>query len=214
MNRCPGAVDHAPGQAVVAAAVERFCRQGFQGTSIREIAGDAGLSTAALYEHFPSKQAILLEIIDGAYRRALALTEGAVAAAGDDPEARLEAAVWAQCDFSVRYRKSLAMAELEWLNLGVDHQVRILGRRRRLEEILCEIVEDGVASGAFELDEPRATGHALATLCASVASWNLPGVPRQIADTYCELAARMMRSRERGSSRRRRLAAVPVRRSA
>jgi AcrR family transcriptional regulator len=44
--------------AILDAALDLFARQGFAGTSVREIARAAGLSDGGLYRHFPSKQAV------------------------------------------------------------------------------------------------------------------------------------------------------------
>ena len=47
-----------------AVAVDRFTRQGYEQTSLREIADEVGMTKASLYYHYPSKQALLLAIID------------------------------------------------------------------------------------------------------------------------------------------------------
>jgi AcrR family transcriptional regulator len=217
MSRAQSAVDPIAAHKLVEAAVARFDRHGYQGTSIREIATDAGLTVAAFYEHFPSKQSILVEIIDAAYGAAIAQMEGAVAAAGDDPASRLEAAVWAHCDHNMRYQRSCRIAEKELAQLDAEHRERLLGRRHRLGEILYEIIGDGADRGVFEVREPAATSRALSTMCAAIGSWYDPGgheVPRQIAQTYCELAGRMAGVGLQGSRETRRLAAVPVPRSA
>jgi AcrR family transcriptional regulator len=55
-------------------AAELFARQGYTGTTIADIAGELGTTTAALYYHFPSKQAILIGLLAGpitAYSRLL-----------------------------------------------------------------------------------------------------------------------------------------------
>jgi AcrR family transcriptional regulator len=49
---------------VLNAALELFSRQGYRGTSVREIAEMAGVSTGAVYHHFPGKEAILNSLID------------------------------------------------------------------------------------------------------------------------------------------------------
>jgi AcrR family transcriptional regulator len=46
-------------------AAEMFARQGYTGTTIADIAGELGTTTAALYYHFPSKQAILVGLLAG-----------------------------------------------------------------------------------------------------------------------------------------------------
>lgn len=50
-------------KAIVAAAVPLFAREGFAGTTTREIAEAAGISEALLFRHFPSKQTLYREIL-------------------------------------------------------------------------------------------------------------------------------------------------------
>jgi AcrR family transcriptional regulator len=49
-------------ELLLKAALDLFASHGFAGTSVRQIARDAGLSEAGLYAHFPSKQAIYDEL--------------------------------------------------------------------------------------------------------------------------------------------------------
>jgi len=60
-------------------AAEIFARKGFQATTVREIAGEAGILSGSLYHHFASKESILDEVLRrflddlaGRYRTALA----------------------------------------------------------------------------------------------------------------------------------------------
>jgi AcrR family transcriptional regulator len=50
-------------RAIVAAAVPLFARNGFAGTTTRELAAAAGVSEALLFKHFPSKQSLYREIL-------------------------------------------------------------------------------------------------------------------------------------------------------
>lgn len=50
-------------KAIVKAAVPLFARNGFAGTTTREIAETAGISEALLFRHFPSKKALYREIL-------------------------------------------------------------------------------------------------------------------------------------------------------
>ncbi|NIV44399.1 TetR family transcriptional regulator [Candidatus Bathyarchaeota archaeon] len=45
-------------------AIDLFSRKGFDGVSVREIARNVGIKESSLYNHFPSKDAILAEILD------------------------------------------------------------------------------------------------------------------------------------------------------
>lgn len=49
--------------AIVAAAVPLFARKGFAGATTREIARDAGVSEALLFQHFPNKVALYQAIL-------------------------------------------------------------------------------------------------------------------------------------------------------
>ncbi len=50
-------------RAIVDAAVPLFARDGFAGTTTRELAAAAGVSEALLFRHFPSKQSLYREIL-------------------------------------------------------------------------------------------------------------------------------------------------------
>ncbi len=50
--------------AILQAALRLFPRQGYRGTSIREIAAEAGLSTGNVYHHFPDKEALFRTLLD------------------------------------------------------------------------------------------------------------------------------------------------------
>lgn len=51
-------------QRILDAARVCFVRSGFQGASMHEICGEAGMSPGALYRYFPSKEAIVIAIAD------------------------------------------------------------------------------------------------------------------------------------------------------
>src|SRR5580658_362344 len=50
-------------KAIVNAAVPLFARNGFAGTTTRELAAAAGVSEALLFRHFPSKQSLYREML-------------------------------------------------------------------------------------------------------------------------------------------------------
>lgn len=51
-------------QALLDAAIERFGRDGYRGTSVAEIARDARLSGTAAYVYFPNKESLFLAAVD------------------------------------------------------------------------------------------------------------------------------------------------------
>ena len=51
-------------QAILDSALALFAEQGYERTSLRQIAEDIGVTKAALYCHFPSKQDLLLALFE------------------------------------------------------------------------------------------------------------------------------------------------------
>ena len=56
-------------EAILVAANELFAAQGFRGASLAAIAARVGLSEAGLLHHFPSKEHLLLELLDLRHER-------------------------------------------------------------------------------------------------------------------------------------------------
>jgi AcrR family transcriptional regulator len=50
--------------SLLAAAVVRFAREGFRGTSVADICRDAGLSTTASYPYYANKEALFVAAVD------------------------------------------------------------------------------------------------------------------------------------------------------
>ncbi len=50
-------------QAILQSAFELFVRQGYHGTSMRQVARAAGISPAAIYNHFASKEALFSALL-------------------------------------------------------------------------------------------------------------------------------------------------------
>lgn len=65
---------------IVEAAYRLFLRQGFHGTSIREISEQAGLSVGAIYNHFNTKEDIWVEVLENKhpYRQVLPILNQAL----------------------------------------------------------------------------------------------------------------------------------------
>lgn len=71
-------------RAEILEAAERvFVEQGYEGATIRRIADEVGLSSTALYMHFPDKGRILDEICAGHFRALNAINEALLAEALD-----------------------------------------------------------------------------------------------------------------------------------
>lgn len=68
------------------AALTRFARDGWGGTSIRDLARDVGIRESSVYKHFPSKQALFDALIERADAR-MADVAGQFGVSVESPEA-------------------------------------------------------------------------------------------------------------------------------
>jgi AcrR family transcriptional regulator len=84
-------------ERILSAAAERFATEGYASTSIRDIAGDVGVTVGAIYAHFPSKGRLLVAVYEEGVRRISAAVDRAIAGAGGSWE-QLGAAVAAHLD--------------------------------------------------------------------------------------------------------------------
>lgn len=69
--------------SLLAAATEVFAAEGYEGASIRQIAEAAGITIPILYDHFPSKKGLHIELLE---RETGALIEAVSSARGECPE--------------------------------------------------------------------------------------------------------------------------------
>jgi AcrR family transcriptional regulator len=164
-------------------AVGLMAEHGYEGTSTRDIASAAGVSVAALYYHFPAKLDLLREFLHEAHDIVLARLARDLAAAGDDPRARLDAAVATLIWSNLHDESAQQAARVAWREHGrLDEPDRkaIVGKIEQMVDLVEGVVHDGMAAGDFATTEPRDVARAVLTLCISVVD-PFPAVDRSMA---------------------------------
>lgn len=124
---------------IISAAAGLFAEQGFEGTSIRDIAGAVSMTTAALYYHFDSKEAIYVAVhgfcMDAVTRAVECAIEGV-----EDPWERLEIAAGAHCKALLEVRgHSAILSNLSALRVARVREAVIAQRDdydRRLQKLI------------------------------------------------------------------------------
>jgi AcrR family transcriptional regulator len=79
--------------AILASARALFAERGFEATSIGDIALAAGVAKGAVYHHYPTKEAIFLEVLDAVHRDVAAAEPPANLAGITDPVELIGAAL-------------------------------------------------------------------------------------------------------------------------
>jgi AcrR family transcriptional regulator len=181
-----------PGARIVlSAAVDAMAEHGYHGTSVRDIGGRAGMSAAALYHHFPSKQVLLFTIMDRGIDELIKRSEEAYASAPDDPAERLRALVRVHVLRHIERQRESFLGNTELRSLEEPARSTILAKRDHQMRLFYRAVREGVDSGAFRTPYPTEAARAIVTMCTAVATWYRPTgpvSPTEIADRYAELA--------------------------
>ncbi|MEU6008490.1 TetR/AcrR family transcriptional regulator [Streptomyces sp. NPDC047453] len=179
---------------LLVAAVEAFAERGYHATTTRDIAGRAGMSPAALYIHYRTKEELLHRISRIGHEKALEILRTAARREGGATE-RLADAVSSFVRWHAGGRTTARVVQYELDSLGPDARAEILALRRQVDAEVRGIIEDGVASGEFDVPDVRGTTLAVLSLCIDVARWfNLDGprTPEEVGALYADLVLRMV----------------------
>ncbi|MFJ8546777.1 TetR family transcriptional regulator [Streptomyces sp. NPDC093586] len=187
---------------LLVAAVEAFAERGYHATTTRDIAGRAGMSPAALYIHYKTKEELLHRISRIGHDRALGILRAAAEGEGSATE-RLADAVSSFVRWHAGRRTTARVVQYELDALGPDARAEIVALRRQVDAEVRGIIEEGVASGEFEVADVQGTTLAVLSLCIDVARWfnvNGPRTPDEVGALYADLVLRMVRAKEPGAA--------------
>ncbi len=200
---------------VLREAARLFGSHGFNGTTTRDIAAAVGITEAALYRYFASKEAMYAAILDerAAASDLLEPVEPA-ALAGDDRAVftQLALALFRSVESDPSILRLILFSALEGHALsGPFHQKRIL----RLRDFLTGYIERRMREGAFRGMEPRLAARAFMGMVVDhlVVRHVLgqrdqyPQPPEEVAETFVSIFLDGMRTdaaRTAGSGSKRR----------
>ncbi|HUN32633.1 MAG TPA: TetR/AcrR family transcriptional regulator [Trebonia sp.] len=180
---------------LLTSAVRCFAANGYHATTTRDIATGVGLSPAALYVHFPSKELVLFEIMRAGHERALdCIRDPAIEAAGDARE-RLAAMVSRYTAWHARHHVAARVCQFELAGLTPEHYDEIIGLRHLTNEVFRATVEKGVAEGTFVAGNVNRLVRGMLSLSIDLVRWyRLDGSdsPEQLGAFYAQLALRMV----------------------
>ncbi|MFF7728950.1 TetR/AcrR family transcriptional regulator [Streptomyces sp. NPDC008001] len=161
---------------LLATAAEVFAAQGYNATTVRRIAEEAGLLAGSLYYHFDSKESMLDEILS-AFLDELWAGYDTVLAARLGPRETLEALVTESFREIDRHRHAVAIYQKESRHLaGLPRFGYLAESQRRFEEVWLGTIERGAAEGAFRADlDARLAYRFLRDTVWVAASWYRPG---------------------------------------
>lgn len=158
---------------VLHAAVELFIEQGYDATSVADVARRLGLAKSALYHHFDSKEELLAIALDTAL--------GGLESVLEEPGAKEGAAI-DRLRHVVRGAVEVLADNLPEVTLllrvrgNSSTETAALERRRVFDQRVTEIVTDAQAQGDIRSDiSPRRATRLIFGMVNSLVEWYRPG---------------------------------------
>jgi AcrR family transcriptional regulator len=174
-------------QTVLRRAVEVFNRQGYDGTSMGDLARELGVGKSALYHHVPGKEALLAQALDEALDGLTAVLDRP---AGTTAYERLRAAVRDSVRVLVEHLPAVTL--LLRVRGNSETELAALRRRREIDDRLAELVAAAAAEGSLRPDlPPDLVSRLLFGMVNSLVEWYRPGGPvgpEMLADALAALA--------------------------
>ena len=142
---------------ILATAAELFAQRGYHGVSVADLGAACGISGPALYKHFPSKQAMLAEMLVSISEELLREGRRRVAET-PDPEAALAALVDWHVDFALRHRPLIVVQDRDWESLPADAREQVRALQREYVDLWAAELQ--LLDPALDLPTARSMAHA------------------------------------------------------
>lgn len=171
---------------IVQAAIRLFARQGIEGTTVKEIGREAGVTDAAIYKHFKSKDEVALAVFahySDLYTRLV------------DSHRRIQASFFSRLDGLVMDILKLHDKDrFGLLLLGQRHEVfsRLVETHRLPIVAMTDFIQAGIDSGEIPIQSARLTAALIIGAFTRLAVFSdMGGLPAFLSDSADEIQIRM-----------------------
>ena len=126
-------------------AVQLFNKQGYAGTSIRNLADAVGILPGSVYAHIDGKHTMLVQLVEHGVDQYLAAT----AKLSGTAEEQLRTLIGAHVNV-IAANVDLALVVFhQWRHLEGADRARIMAKRNSYEQRIRDIIDLGIKSGEF-----------------------------------------------------------------
>ncbi|MCR4405677.1 MAG: TetR/AcrR family transcriptional regulator [Anaerolineae bacterium] len=154
---------------ILTAAQESFARYGYDATGVAEICRLANVSKGAFYHHFPSKQAVFLELLNRWLAELDTQLETVRASAETVPEGLVRMAGMARLVFQAADGQLPIFLEF-WTKAAHDPAVwqAMIAHYRRYQAFFADMIKAGIAEGTILPIEPETTAQVIVSLAVGL----------------------------------------------
>ncbi|GAB1515083.1 TetR family transcriptional regulator [Actinophytocola sp. KF-1] len=180
----------------LAGALEAFAELGYHGARIRDVAQRAGLSAPGIYHHWPTKQHLLVALLDLTMADLSARCRAA-RAEGDGPVERFTLLVECLALFHTHRRELGFIGASEMRSVDEPDRTRIAALRQDVQRMVDDEVAEGVRRGVMATPLPHEAARAVVTMCTALPQWwspTGPSSPEVVAGQYVGFALDVVRA--------------------
>lgn len=138
-----------PRGRLLSAAAGLFRDQGYERTTVRDIAAAVGIQSGSIFHHFPSKDAILYAVVEEVIKTNTQRLRDAIDGVAD-ASAQLRALIYMELVFIVGdTREAMSVMVQEWRSLSDEQQRQALQLRQVYEDIWLKVLAQLKTEGHF-----------------------------------------------------------------
>lgn len=178
-------------ERLVERAIAVVAEVGWANASVTAVAAAAGMSAGSVYQHFPSKAALAVEVFRRASGREVDVLGEVLRGGSGDPVERLAHGV------TVFARRALERRGLAYALLAAPAEPAVgaerLEFRRRYRALFAEVVREGIEAGLLPAQDPQITAAALTGAIGEILIDPLVAPAESSEQLIAELAALTLR---------------------
>jgi AcrR family transcriptional regulator len=133
-------------------AARLFLRNGYDGTSMRDLARNLGLRPSSIYVHVSGKQELLFRVMERLMDEVLARARQALQAGGE-PEELVRRLVVSNVCQAGPYETALLQSELR--NLRSPYRAAVERKQAEYRELWLRVLNEGRRCGVFRMKDPK-----------------------------------------------------------
>lgn len=174
----------------LAGALAAFVELGYHGASIRTVAQRARLSVSGVYHHWPTKQHLLVALLDLTMNDLIERARAA-RAEGDGPVERFTLLVECLALYHTHRRELAFIGASEMRSIAEPDRTRIAAARADVQRMVDDEVAEGCRRGLMATPLPKQAARAVVTMCTALPQWWLPtgpSSPEKVAQQYVDFS--------------------------
>ncbi|MFC5181044.1 TetR/AcrR family transcriptional regulator [Actinomadura harenae] len=161
---------------LVRLAAELFAEKGFQATTVRNIADEAGILSGSLYHHFDSKESIVDEILSGFFEEIMTRYREVIDR-GEDPRTTIAGLVRIAFGTLEPHRAAITVMQNDWNYLkGMERFAYLTKSEDEVEKMWVDTIKAGQEQELFRADvDPKLTYRMIRDTVWVAVRWFKPG---------------------------------------